>query len=278
MKRRLLSITLVTVVALSSYYSFGKNNMAKIEFELGKNIVGTAKASGVPRFQVDETAGLIDYSINQIPANIPAQYTRPGYEISVSPLFAFTMYADRDKHNNLAVTSVTLQLDSLKSHEAGRAFVEQLLAQFKKGKWKRYIDQNCPAVSGRSSLLDADGTLNTMATCSLDPDYKLTEEEWLAMMAMSKRYQWIGEGIIAELSIGYAEYSGAITYKIFLEFEDEQVQVNRYAQAIERDIKEGEAKGWNTAAEMAAGKIKTAADIKLLEEKALQRGDQVVPR
>jgi len=72
----------------------GAGTTPEIRFNLGENIRETAKASGAPRFQKSETAGLVDYSIAPVPDDVRAHYTRAGYEIVWSPIFAFTMYAD----------------------------------------------------------------------------------------------------------------------------------------------------------------------------------------
>ena len=251
----------------------------EIKFDLGKNIVDTARASGVPKFQTDNIAGLISYSVNQIPAEIPARFVRPGFEVSVSPLWAFSLRADRDRTPDDLVYKATLQINTIKSHDTAQAFVEQLLAQFAKGKWKRYITDSCPAVTGRSSWLNAAGTLNLEGAVCPDSTYKLTRDDWLTVMRDSQRYRWIGDGVIAALSINFGDNPATgVAYQMFLEFELEDVQKKRNAQADADHIKEGEAKGWNTAAKAAKGKIETEAMNKLLEANAIKRGDQVVAR
>ena len=60
MKRRTLLLGLAGVsIGGLSYTKLGSQKLAEIQFDLGKNIVETAKASGVPRFQVSNTAGYI---------------------------------------------------------------------------------------------------------------------------------------------------------------------------------------------------------------------------
>lgn len=279
MKRWPLILIASLAVTLVSYYSFGTENM-KIKFDLGKNIIETARASGVPRFQADKIAGLVDYSINQVPPDIPAHYTRSGHEIVVSPLFAFTMYADEEHRNNLAVTKATLQVSqqAFNSHNAGQAFVEQLIGQFQNGQWQRHLRKTCPYVTGRSTLLNATGELNLMRGCPFDPDYRLTREEWLYMMQTTQYYEWVGDGVIATLSVGYSDDARGVTYSIFLEFEDEAVQKERSAKNKADAIALGEAKGWGTAVRMASQKKEREARNKLLEENALKRGDQIIPR
>ncbi|MDP9894637.1 hypothetical protein J2W31_003761 [Variovorax boronicumulans] len=80
-------------------------------------------------FKVENIDTAIIYSVNAIPADIPARYTREGYEISWHPLFAFTLWADKD--NNSLVDHVVLRLDgSFQTHAEAQDFVEQTLAQF----------------------------------------------------------------------------------------------------------------------------------------------------
>ena len=253
--------------------------MQEIRFDLGKNIVDTARASGVPRFQTSNVNGSIDYSVNQISAELPARFTRPGYEVSVAPVFSFRLSADHRNGVSDVVEATTLQINTFKSHDTAQAFVEQLLGQFAKGKWKRYIWESCPAVTGRSALLDATGKLDVGTVCSLDPSYKLKRDEWLAMMNRGKFYRWIGDGVIATLQVGFGDDPPVgVNYQMFLEFELADVQKKRNAQADADHIKEGEAKGWNTAAKAVAGEKETDAMNKLLEANAIKRGDQVVPR
>lgn len=280
MRPRLLCSISFVALALLLYFYFGMKQMSEIKFNLGQNIVETARQSGIPKFSVDKVNGSIFYSKNQIPVDIPVRYTRAGYEIIISPLFAFTLYADEKLQNNLEVTEATLQISqqAFHSHVAAQAFVQDILRQFKAGKWTRHISEFCPAVSGRSTLLDENGKLNIRGNCSPDPDYQLSDEEWLALMAVGKVYRWTGDGVIAQLSVRYSDDSRGITYSIFLEFENLSLQRQRQAKAVADRIEEGERKGWSTVAEAAADKVKTGAQIKLLEDNALKRGDKIVPR
>ena len=278
MNRFVVLVILFGAAALIGCKAEGQK-MQEIKFDLGKNIVDTARASGVPKFEADNIAGLISYSVSPIPAEIPTRYTRSGYEVSVAPLYAFTLNADRDKTPDDLVYKTTLQINTFKSHDTAQAFVEQLLGQFAKGKWKRYITDACPAVTGRSSWLNAAGGLNIEGVVCPDPAYKLTRSDWLTVMRNGQRYRWIGDGVISELSVNFGDNPATgVMYQMFLGFELEDVQKKRNAQADADHIKEGEAKGWNTAAKAVAGKKETDAMNKLLEANAIKRGDQVVPR
>ena len=253
--------------------------MFEIKLDLGKNIVETARNSGIPKFQAGNTAGLIDYSINQIPADIPARFTRPGYEISVAPLFAFTMNADEEDANNLAVTSVTLQIenDHLKSHVNGRAFVEKILTQFSSGRWNRYIADACPSVSGRSSLLNKAGQLDS-DMCAIDPNYKMTPDEWLHMMRKTQSYEWVGDGVLAKMTVNYDNDVRGITYNIFLDFQDLATKIKHDNANKARELKEGDAKGWDSTKKEAEDLKTIELDKKILEANAIKRGDQVLQR
>ena len=278
MKQLAVVAMLLGAVALNGCNAEGQK-VQEIKFDLGKNIVETARASGVPKFEADKTAGLISYSVSSIPSEIATRFARTGYEVAVAPLYAFTLYANHSRTPDDLVFSATLQMNTIKSHDTAQAFVEQLLGQFAKGKWKRYITDSCPAVTGRSSWLNAAGTLNLEGAVCPDSTYKLTRDDWLTVMRDSQRYRWIGDGVIAALSINFGDNPATgVAYQMFLEFELEDVQKKRNAQADADHIKEGEAKGWNTAAKAAKGKIETEAMNKLLEANAIKRGDQVVAR
>ena len=277
--RRLAALAILFGIVVLTGCNAEGQKVQEIKFDLGKNIVETARASGVPRFQTGDVNGSIDYSVNQISAELPARFTRPGYEVSVAPLWAFTLNADHRNGADDLVESARLQINMIKSHDAAQAFVEQLLGQFAKGKWKRYVWDSCPAVTGRSSLLNADGGLDTGTVCSLDPSYKLSRPDWLEMMSTGKFYRWVGDGVIAELQVSFGDNPATgVAYQMFLEFELEDVQKKRFVEIEADRIKVGEAKGWNTAAKVAKGKIDTEAMNKLLEANAIKRGDQVVAR
>ncbi len=254
--------------------------MQEIRFDLGKNIHETAQASGAPYFQKSETAGLIDYSVASVPDTIPAHYTRAGYEIVWRPIFAFAMYADRDRGEDLRVETVTLQLSSiLKTHETAQAFVGQTLAQFQKGKWRRYYDPEWDVLlTGRSSLLNESGQFAPMPM-AIDPDYKIPAVDWPEVVEKSPNWQWLGEGVIATLQVRSSENASmGLSYRMNLEFDLLEVKLARDAENEARRLKEGDAKGWNSTAEHEADKKKAAARIKRLEANAIQRGDSVVRR
>ncbi len=261
-----------------SYSKLGCQKLAEIQFDLGKNIVDTAKASGVPSFQVSETAGLVDYSINGIPKTVPVRYMRPDYEVSWSPIFAFTMYADRDISPNLPVDTVTLQFDNrtIKTHAEAQALIEQTIAQFQRGKWQRYYDPEWDVLlTGRSSLLDehghVGGDLNT-----IDPAYKIPAEDWPLVADEGPTWTWIGDGVLASLHVLGYKGSDGLYYTVSLDFDLADIKFKRDAENLAQKHKEGDAKGWNSTANYEADKKKRAALNKRLIENAIRRGDTVV--
>lgn len=254
--------------------------MNEIRFVLNKNIVETARRSGVSQYSTRDIQGFIAYSINNIPAHISAGYEQPGYEIGFAPLFAFTMHADKNNQNNLGVENATLQFSSkpYKTHEDGKRFAEKVIAQMNGKKWRRYIEELCPAVTGRSAFLDAEGKLGQVAGCPLDPGYTLTKDEWITMMREEQRYQWIGDSVLATFRIAYSEDSRGITYKFFMEFDDFSIKKRKDEQRIQLSLKEGDEKGWGSTERQQKSTESTREMIKILEANAIKRGDHVISR
>ena len=283
LSRRALMLWLAgsSVAGLSGLAGCGKlggQKVAEIKFDLGKNIVDTAKASGVPSFQVSETAGLVDYSINGIPKDVVAYYTRPGYEINWRPIFAFTMYADRDISPNLPVETVSLQFDNrtIKTHAEAQALIEQTIAQFQRGKWQRYFDPEWDVLlTGRSSLLDEHGKIASVPM-TIDPAYKIPAEDWPAVAEKRPTWRWVGDGVLARLRVSGSVGSLGLSYDISLDFDLLDVKLKRDAENLARKLKEGDANGWNSTAEHESDKKKRAALNKRLIENAIKRGDTVV--
>lgn len=253
--------------------------MAEIKFDVGKNIIQTAEASGVPRFEAQDIVGRISYSVTAVPAAIPARFTRSNLEITWQPLFAFTMYADRDNGAALLVEKVDLQHSAnFATHGAAQAFVEQTIAQFQKGKWKRYHDPVWDTLlTGRSSILDVNGQLQ-QSPMTIDPQFKLSAEEWPTFAAMNPTWRWVGDGILATLEVGLgAGYaSRPLDYSMDLRFELLEARLQKDARNEARRLKEGDAKGWGSTAELAKNKKDRVLLLKQLEANAIKRGDSVV--
>jgi len=264
----------------------GAGTTPEIRFNLGEDIHETAGAAGVPQFQKSETTGLVDYSIAGVLDTVPARYTRAGYEVAWAPIFAFTMYADRDQGADLRVQTVHLQLDNkIKTHEEAQAFVEQTLAQFQKGKWQRYYDPGWNTLlTGRSSLLNEKGEIAS-SLLTIDPAYKIPVADWPLIAKKGATWRWIGDGVLADLTIsnlgGDGESSSdtrAIDYRMNLEFDLLDIKLKVDAENEARELKQGDAKGWNSTAKLEASKKERAALNKLLEANAVKRGDSVVKK
>jgi hypothetical protein len=281
-RRFALSCAALPATLISQFAACGKvqkEQMQEITFDLGKNIADTAKASGVPQYSTQDVNGLLIYSVSGIPAEIPARFTRPGFEIVWHPLFGFELWADKAIDPNLLVEQASLQLaNSIRSHSAAQAFVEQTIAQFAKGKWKRYVDPVWNTLlTGRSSLLDESGSIGRTLD-AIDPAYKIPPADWLAVMSGHPAWNWVGDNVHAELSCAFdiLQDGQPPTYRMTLEFQVLDIKLRRAAEKERRELKEGDAKGWNSTAKLAAAKNERAALLKRLEANAISRGDSVV--
>jgi hypothetical protein len=254
--------------------------MDKIQFDIGKNIHETAKRSGAPRFSTRNIAGLISYKILDLPRDVSLNYERLGYEVSANSLFAFTLYADTENKNNLAVETASLRFSThhIKSHETAKEMVENLIGQFRHGQWKRFIPELCPAVTGRSSFLDESGVINEISACPLDPGYRLSMDDWKSVIAMTQDYQWLGDGVLATLTISFSNDSRGLTYSVLLEFDDFSIKNRRDQQRTLQIFADGDANGRNTTNKRAEERVAAQLRMKKFEEAAVARGDTVVSR
>jgi hypothetical protein len=266
--------------AVFTIKNLAADNMPRIKFDVGQNILATAKGSGAPRFSARNVAGLISYKLIDMPADIPAYYARPGFEINASPLFAFTLYADEELHNGLAVEAASLQFNtkSIISHESAKKLVGELISQFQHGKWTRYIDEICPAVTGRSSYLNEAGEPEQIGACALDPQHQMSPQDWITMIGTTQNYKWMGDGILATLTVGFTDDIRGITYSIHLDFDDFAIKKRRADVELARSLAEGDSRGRNMTAKHKAKREARLARLKLLEDNALRRGDAMVPR
>lgn len=282
-KMKVASIVALTIAALtlSSTFLLQAKTMAEIKFDISKNIIEVARESGIPTFETRDVNGYISYSVADLPDGITAKFARPGYEVAFPHLFALTLYADRKSQNNLAVENATLQFSHspFKSHSDGQKFAEQIITRMGETKWLRHIESSCPAVSGRSSILDAEGKLEPVLGCAFDPAYRLSSEEWLAMIKRNEiRYQWKGSGVLATMHLSASEDSRGVTYKFFMEFDDIAIKEKSDLARLKEKLAEGDKKGWRST-EKHEKKLKDNQElIKLLESAAVQRGDLIVPR
>lgn len=256
-----------------------ENNMIEIKFSLGKNIVEIAKATGIPKFGVSNTDGLIQYNAMQLPTEANIVYDRKGYELVFRPVFSINFSADRARSPDDLVDTfiVKMETDQVRSHASAKAMVDALVSQFRKGIWKRHISLECPAVTGRSTFLNANGNIDS-GGCALDPDYRIGEEDWLRLFAEGQRYEWMGEGVLAQLTIGYRDREGDPKYDIRLVFEDYEAKSAVDSKNEVQARKEGDAKGWDTSIKAATSEKATAEKKLILEANALKRGDKVLAK
>jgi hypothetical protein len=280
-KRATFACSLFLTGAIFCIHKLGAKDMLMVRFDIGQNIIETAKKSGAPRWATRDLVGLVSYDLMNMPVDIPLVYQRPGYEINAMPVYSFTMYADKESNNKLAVETATVlfNTNALKSHTAAKRFAEDLILQFQKGKWTRHVEELCPAVTGRSAFLNMAGEPDRELTCPLDPGHRLSPEDWVLMMSMGgQRYEWVGDGVYAKLNVDYSDDIRGITYSIGLAFEDLATRRRRDETSRLRDLAEGDANGWNSTENEAKGIAKRKLEIKVLEENARKRGDAVLPR
>lgn len=249
-----------------------------INLDIGKDIAATAKHSGAPRFDKESHWGLQFYEIVDMPLDIPVQFSRPGHEIIGKPLFSILMSADSENNNDMAVETITMQFSRhvAKSHVEARTVIFDLLAQFRKGKWKRYVSVDCPAVSGRSSYLNKEGKIDYV--CPLDPDFVPTMEDWLQLMKMPQWYEWVGDGVLARLTVGFDEDDTDGNYRLELEFEDLAIRNRRNQTAEARRLAEGDKKGWKSTERYHQEMKENEKKNRVLEANAVGRGDHLVTR
>ncbi len=269
----------VVIAALGVAKLIPGSQMQEIKFDMGHDIVATAKASGVPRFNTRNVDGLISYGVTAVPAAIPAHYTRPGFEVVWQPIFAITMYADEHRDAARPVESVDLQLDKKFETDAqAQAFVEQTIAQFRKGRWQRYYNPTWDALlSGRSSFLDQKGDVTSPAM-TIDPGYKIEPADWVTLVTGGATWRWVGDGVLAQLTVDADRGIGnaAPTYRASLTFDLLDVKLKQDADNGAAERKKYDAMGKNSTADYEKSKIDRLAVLKVIEANALKRGDQVL--
>jgi hypothetical protein len=279
MKHRLVIVWIVTIIiGMAATMNLKGNQMDTINIDIGKSINETARNSGAPRYAIASHWGATFYEIVDLPKEIVIRYARPGYEIAVRPVFALTMFADAEMNKDLVVELLRFQLSrhAATTHEGARALVEELNTQFRKGAWKRYIPDTCPAVSGRSTYLDEAGEIG--GTCPLDPDYDIPSKDWVELMAGTKAFKWVGDGVVARLEVGFSERGNSIHYAIDLEFRDLKIESKRNTAMEASELKEGDEKGWKSTENHVKALAENALANKRLEKMALARGDQLFLR
>ena len=270
-------IVAVVLAALGTVTLVSGKQMQEIKFDLGHDIVDTAKASGVPRFNARNVDGYISYSVNGLAPTVQAHYTRPGFEILWQPIFAFTMYGDQKRGRKVEVASLQLDKEFASDSEA-QAFVEQTIAQFQKGKWQRYYDPTWDTLlTGRSSILDRNGGIESQAM-TIDPAYKIEPPDWAALVRGGATWRWVGEGVLASLAVNVDAGVGAAppTYRIDLDFSVLDIKLKQDEDNAAAERKKYDAMGKPATADYEKSKVDRLAELKIMEANALKRGDRVL--
>ena len=262
--------------------------MQEVRFHLGEDIYNTAKQSGIPEFSTQKVGNTLVYSVSGLPPEVAFRYARPGFEIVLEPVFAFTMYANEQRGRR--VKTVTLQLSSTASdaapfesdaeHRLMQVFVEKIINQFQGGNWRRYADPEWHVMlTGRSSYLDEHGNISPRAKWSMDPHFQIPQEDWPRIVKPGAYWRWVGEGILATLSVEYAASGDARVspYRIFLRFEILSEKLEHDAKELAKRLKDGDEKGWNSTAKYEGSLREARERNKRLVENAVMRGDSVAP-
>lgn len=279
MRKAIIGAIFLVVAATSAAIHYKARNMLEINFLIGENIVETAKKTNIPEFNVSNTNGSLHYQVMQLPSDAVAVYNRKEFEIRTSPVFSINFWADRSRSKINAVHAFQVKIDTQKitSHRAAREFIDSIISQFNKGQWQRRISTYCPAITGRSVFLNADGALDSDG-CALDPTFSMNQDEWINLFANQQNFEWLGEGVFAQLSILYNDRTPQPIYEIVLLFEDYKTKLTIIRDNETRRLELGDAKGWKSSAINAQELIATKETIKILEANAVKRGDKVLVR
>jgi len=277
-KRTLLFVLLPAPVIAGVLFVFaipaptGQTKPREIVFELNRPIRTVARESGATGFGKRNYHGLISYDLGGQRASTVFKYNQPGYEITWDKVFAFTMYADSHYTRDAEVNTISLQHDRFESLEEMKVLVDQTIAQFQAGKWERYLSNDEPRVSGRSSLLDEHDKLQGTILYP-DPAYVIPDEDWPTIARKSIYWRWTGDGVHAELHV---TGSGQILGHAHLTFEDiahrQYILLKERARSVRRDQKYG----WDMYRYDETGRERREANRRI-EARALERGDHIVP-
>jgi hypothetical protein len=120
---------------------------------------------------------------------------------------------------------------------------------------------------------------------TIDPAYKIPVADWPLIAKKGATWRWIGDGVLADLTVSNLGGDGAngsdtraIDNRMNLEFELLDIKLKVDAENEARELKQGDAKGWNITARLEREKKERAELNKRLEANAIQRGDSVVTK
>lgn len=258
------------------------------EFQLGKTMEATANQTRLP-LSGGNTDGLIDAGFMGFPDNTYGRYVEPGYELKLGPLFGIRFYSNTERYPDKKTETATLtfDLDHITTTQQAYDYVYGLIAQFQRGKWKRYIPEECPRLKGKSSILNqqeikamsAPELKNFMGLgCPIDPAYKPEFEEWKRFVTSEgPTYLWRDSaGKVVRLDLTLSDTGdaklGMGDFRIDLEFELEEVVLANKKGNLEADLK----KPWGER--VAKVEIEKRRIRDMLEAMAVKRGEQLAER
>lgn len=278
MNRTIIGVVFLFVLGTAGALHFRAKNMLEIKFVVGQNIVETAKQTNIPEFNVSNTNGLLHYQVMDLPSDAVVMYNHSGFEISSGPVFSLNFWADRARSKIDAVHAfqVKLDTDKITTHRDAQDLVKSIITQFRAGEWERRISAYCPAVTGRSAYLNFNGGIE--GGCALDPDFVMSNEDWIALFATRQSFEWLGDGVFSKLSISYNDRTSTPAYEIVLLFEVYETKLAIQRDNEKRRLELGDAKGWNSSATTALELLATTEKNKMLEEAAIKRGDKTLAR
>ena len=262
--------------------------MHELRFDVGTEINETGKRSGAPEFDVEQVNNTLIYSVSDIPSDIAVRYSREQFELSIPSAFSFTMYANVTRNSIVEKASIQLSRKAFSGappnsdaeHRLAQQFVESMVAQFRKGRWTRYASPEALFVlTGRSSYLDETGDIEPTVLDAIDPDFHIPEKDWAVLVTRLPRWRWIGDGVLATMSVQYLGTSmGNVSpYQMKFEFDLLDAKLKRDAENMAQRLAEGDKKGWNSTAKFEAEKKAIKARNERLRENAVKRGDSWLP-
>ena len=262
--------------------------MHELRFNVGTDINETSRRSGAPEFEVEQVNNTLIYSAPEIPSSVAIRYSREQFEVSIPSAFSFAMYANAARNSVVEKASIQLSRKAFSGappnsdaeHRLAQQFVESMVAQFHKGRWTRYAPPGALFVlTGRSSYLDEAGNIEPTVLDAIDPAFRIPEKDWAVLVTRLPRWRWVGDGVLATMSVQYLATSmGKVSpYQIKFEFDLLDAKLKQDADNMAEKLAEGDKKGWNSTAKFEAEKKAIKARNERLRENAVQRGDSWVP-
>ena len=92
-------------------------------------------------------------------------------------------------------------------------------------------------------------------------------------MQSTQNYEWIGNGVLAKLTVGFDDFGRRPEYAIDLDFDDLSMKTKRYKANLLEELSVGDAKGWRRTENHLKDMAEIKARIGVLEKNAVERGD-----